>query len=279
MDNNKYVVFKISGISNSSGDSFVFEKNAVYQMKDDKYIAKIIVAADIGSVTFYLHDSLKFTNEMSPQILDYLCSFLRCMMVGLLKNSSRYPNVCLQPEVHLSEVHFSENNEIKSEFRERFTLHDSVLIRMKLGDGDSILRKWIDDTGLSDYVSRADKYDILFSLLKEDNAVQKYMALYAYLSVLVKALCSESHERQRDVVRYVKDNCSRVGLEVSLTPSSRPGAKKTDEEDQFTRLRNKIGHPSGANKVEVNENDVNGLAAIICCAIEDLTDGSEMEGF
>ena len=129
----------------------------------------------------------------------------------------------------------------------------------------------VEDATALNYKNKQDRYDILFLLLQSDNKIQKYMAMYAYLLSLVREISSNHHERQKDVVQYVMDNCSKTGIQLMLTPSTRPGAKSTDMDDQFTSLRNKIGHPSDIKKlVSVSEADINGLASIICCAIEDV---------
>lgn len=87
----------------------------------------------------------------------------------------------------------------------------------------------------------------------------------------LREISSNHRERQKDVVQYVMDNCSKTGIQLMLSPSTRSGAKSTDMDDQFTSLRNKIGHPSDIKKlVLVSEADINGLASIICCAIEDV---------
>ena len=101
--------------------------------------------------------------------------------------------------------------------------------------------------------------------------VQKYMAMYAYLMCLVKEICSSQGESQKQVVKYVSDNCSKVKIKLSLFLCTRPGAKPNKKEDQFTALRNKIAHPSDTNvNINITENDINQLASIICCAIEDI---------
>lgn len=228
------------------------------------------VSADISNATFYLHDSLEITNETSSQIVDYLHQYLGSMMISLLKNSSQYSNVQLKPTIRLSAIHFTEidNKIVLNEYAQ---LHDSIAIMDILDNGNDVLKKWIQDVNVSNYTSKNDKYDILFLLLQGKNIVQKYMAMYAYLMSLVREIYSEPNERQKQVVKYVTDNCSRVGITLNISPSTRPGAKPTDNEDQFTALRNKIGHPSVRNEyVNVSEKAVNELASIICCAIEDL---------
>ena len=56
-----------------------------------------------------------------------------------------------------------------------------------------------------------------------------------------------------------------------LSLCTRPGARTNEKEDQFTALRNKIAHPANINaNVNMNENFINQLASIICCAIEDI---------
>ena len=140
-------------------------------------------------------------------------------------------------------------------------------------NGKKHLSKWIEDINVSNYKNKEDKYDILFLLLQGQNPVQKYMAMYAYLMSLVKETYEKPREGQKHVIKYISDNWSRVGIKVYPHPTTRPGAKPDEIEDQFTHLRNKIGHPditqSKINSM-VNETIINQLASIICCAIEDI---------
>ena len=271
MRNDNYVTFQILGINTGSGNSFAFSQDVVDRIENDDYIEKIVITADISSATFYLHDSLKIEKETVHQIVDYLQTFLAKRMIGLVKNSSRYLNVGLKPIIRLSVVSFSDRTDIHSYFSEHVSIRESLSMQLNFDDGDNIVRGWIDSTEFSDYTRRKERYDILFLLLQGDNLIQKYMAMYAYLSSLVKEISSKPYESQKQVVQYISDNCSKVGIKPFLTSSNRPGAKPHDKEDQFTRLRNKVAHPATLNNpVRVNEADVNGLASIICCAIEDV---------
>lgn len=272
MENRNYIEFEIRGIKHSDfQNSFVFDQDAVYEISNDQFIEKIVVAADISRATFYLNDSLEITHELVSQIVEYLYSYLGRMMISLIKNSSVYPNVLLKPTICVSATHFVENEKVNVRLNEHIAIYDSVTVKQTLHNGNSILEKWVQDTELVDYTNKTDKYDILFLLLQGENKVQKYMAMYAYLMNLVKELYSKPHEGQKQVVQYVSDNCSRVGITLITSQSTRPGAKPTDKEDQFTALRNKIGHPSvKSGYINVSEAAINGLASIICCAIEDL---------
>ena len=273
MQNQNYVAFEILGVKHNNFEaSFVFVQDAVCEISNDQFIKKIVVSADISNATFYLLDSLEITDETSLQIVNYLYKYLGNMMISLLKNSSRYSSVSLRPTIRLSTIHFAGIDNVTNVMQKEYAnIHDSMAIQCKLHNGNDILKKWIQDVEVSNYVSKNDKYDILFLLLQGKNIVQKYMAMYAYLMSLVREIYSEPNEGQKQVVKYVTDNCSRVGIKLSLSPSTRPGAKPTDCEDQFTALRNKIGHPSVTNGyANVSENAVNGLASIVCCAIEDL---------
>lgn len=273
MQNNNYIVFEILGVKhNGFGDSFVFTQDAECEISNDQFIKKIVVSADIGNVTFYLNDTLEITDAIASQIVNYLYQYLGSMMISLLKNSSKYSSVPLRPTIRISTIHFTGmDNTTNVTLKDYAGMHDSLALIHKFHNGNEILEKWIQDVEVSNYTSKNDKYDILFLLLQGKNIVQKYMALYAYLMSLVREIYSRPNEGQKQVVQYVTDNCSRVGITLCTSPSTRSGAKPTDIEDQFTALRNKIGHPSVANGyVNMSENAVNGLASIICCAIEDL---------
>lgn len=268
MENN-YIIFDILGVKHDGFmNSFVFDKDAECIINNNQFISKIVVSSDISKATFYLHDSLEIAENQVSEIVHYLSLYLGNMMIALLKNSLQYSNISLKPTIRLSVVHLLEMNHI--EFNDYFQMRDSAAICSTFSNGNEILEKWVQDVEISNYISRNDKYDILFLLLQGENKVQKYMAMYAYLMSLVKEIYSSPRESQKQVVEYISANCSRVGIDLITSPCTRPGARPY-EEDQFTALRNKIGHPSDTNGyVNVSEKAVNQLASIICCAIEDI---------
>lgn len=248
MEENKYVIFDILGVKQDGfKNSFIFDKDAECIINDDQFICKIVVSSDISKATFYLHDSLEISENNALEIVNYLSSYLSNMMIALLKNSLRYSNVSLKPTICLSMRHL-ENSCV--ECNENLSFSDSsVTIHATFSDGNEILKKWIDDVEISNYTSKKGKYDILLALLQGNNIVQKYMAMYAYLMSLVKEINPKKRENQKQVVKYISDNCSRVGIELITSLCTRPGAKPNEKEDQFTALRNKIAHPSNTNKV------------------------------
>jgi hypothetical protein len=272
MQNENYVTFEISGVKHTGHkNSVVFNKDAICEINNDQFIKRIIVTADISSATFYLNDSISFTDETTSQIVSYLHKFLGSMMISLLKNSSQYSNVSLMPAIRLSSYNFIGRNMAELVINDYISLSDSLSIQCILGDGNDILYKWIRDADVSRYSNKKDRYDVLFLLLQGQNPVQKYMAIYAYLMSLVREINSTPNEGQKQVVKYVTDNCSRVGITLHLSPSTRPGARPGDNEDQFTTLRNKIGHPNVQNGLaNISESAINGLTSFVCCAIEDV---------
>lgn len=273
MGTNYFVIFDILGIKNKgASSSFAFEKDAECVVNNDQFISKVVISADISRATFYLHDSLEIEEKLVPQIVEYLTSYLGKMMISLLKNSLQYSSVLLKPTIRLSEVHLLDSLGMDDiMLNDCIQIHDSVISRAVFENGNEIVKKWVQDVEVSDYTSKQDKYDILFLLLQGENIVQKYMAMYAYLMSLVREINSKPRETQRQVVDYVSNNCSRVGIILHTSQSTRPEAKTNEQEDQFTALRNKIGHPSVRDEyVVMGENAVNELASIICCAIEDI---------
>ena len=178
-----------------------------------------------------------------------------------------YSNVLLKPTIRISEEHLLRN---------KVKLNENIQTTEKLSchhilDGNEILKQWIEDVKISDYIIKNDKYDILFLLLQGENIVQKYMAMYAYLMCLVKEIYSSKRESQKQVVKYISNNCFRVGIKLYPSLCTRHGAKPNEKEDQFTALRNKIAHPNNIdNNINMVENYINELASIICCAIEDI---------
>ena len=276
MENYNYVIFDILGIKHEDAvDTFEFSKDAEYEVNNDKFIRKIVVSADISKVTFYLKDSLEISDELLYEIVDYLYQYLSSMMISLLKNSLDYSGVLLKPTIQFSMIHFLGENKTNLRINDHIQLDYSKVSEKIIRDGNNILEKWIQDTNISNFVSKQEKYNILFLLLQGENRVQKYMAIYAYLMSLVREIYSKSKEKQKYVVKYITENCSRVGIPLSLSPSSRPGTKDTNQEDQFTALRNTIGHPSITNElVDLSENNINQLSSIVCCAIEDLPLGN-----
>lgn len=275
MDNNNYIVFEIMGIKkNSKENSFIFSNNAEQEITNDKFIKKIVISSDISQATFYLHDSLEYTEENVQQIEDYLYAFLGNMMISLLKNSSSYPNFSFKPIILISDRHITNFSKINVFISGSLNVENECNKKCPL-DGNKQLAKWIKDVNVLNYKNKENKYNILFGLLQGQDQVQKYMALYAYLMSLVKEIYGKSKEEQKQVIKYISYNCSRVNIQLVLYPTTRPGAKSTETEDQFTHLRNKIGHPSiNQSKIDfcntINETIVNQLASIICCAIEDI---------
>lgn len=245
MENSKYVVFEILGVKKDDRqNSFVFDKDAECIINNDKYISKIQVSSDISKAIFYLHDSLEISENNVLGIVHYLSLYLGNMMIALLKNSLKYSNVLLKPTIRISGLHLL-GNEVRLNDYIRIT--DSLGCCSKFDNGNEILKQWIEDVKISDYTIKNDKYDILFLLLQGGNIVQKYMTMYAYLMCLVKEIYSSQRESQKQVVKYISANCSRVGINLSLSVCTRPGAKPNEKEDQFTALRNKIAHPANTN--------------------------------
>lgn len=273
MENSKYVAFEILGVKkNGNKNSFIFDKDAECIITNDKYISKIQISSDISKAIFYIHDSLEILEDDVLEIVNYLSLYLGKMMVALLKNNVYYSNVLLKPSISISALHILEN---KVRLSDRTRITDCVTRCAILDNGNEILKKWIEDVEFSDYIRKDDKYDILFLLLQGKNIAQKYMAMYAYLMCLVKEIYSSPKERQKEVIQYISDNCSRVGINLNLTSTTRPGAPADEKEDQFTALRNKIAHPDTINannnvNTNIGETIINELASIICCAIEDV---------
>jgi hypothetical protein len=269
MENGKYVIFDILGVKkNGFKGSFSFDKDAECIINEDPFISKIVISSDISKATFYLHDSLEISENNFFKIINHLSSYLGNIMISLLKYSFKYSSILLKPTIRVSYTHLSEDNKIK--LNEYIQFSDAAVCNYVFSDGNEILKQWIENVDISNYISKKDKYDILFLLLQGSDIVQRYMAMYAYLMSLVKNIYHRSRESQRLVVKYVTENCSKVGIRLHLSSCTRPGAKDSEEEDQFTSLRNKIAHPSDTKvNVSISENDVNQLASIICCAIED----------
>lgn len=270
MENSNYVIFEILGVKHDRFEnSFAFDEDAECMINNDQFIRKIVVSADISKAIFYLHDSLEIEENQVSDVINYLSLYLGNMMISLLKNSLQYSSVSLKPTIRLSMLHLFELNDIT--LNDHIQMSDAIVSRSTFSNGNEILKKWVQDIEVSNYSSKNDKYDILFLLLQGESNVQKYMAMYAYLMSLVKEINFNPKESQKQVIKYISDNCSRVGIQLVTSPCTRPGAKSNEKEDQFTALRNKIAHPSHANGyVNVSENAVNQLAAIICCAISDI---------
>ena len=270
MENSKYVVFEILGVKKDNcQNSFVFDKDAECIINNDSYISKIQVSSDISKAIFYLHDSLEISENNVSRIVNYLSLYLGNMMIALLKNSLKYSSVLLKPTIRISEIHLLG---YETRFNDYIQITDSSVTCFEFDNGNEILKQWIEEVNISNYIIKNDRYNILFLLLQGSNIVQKYMAMYAYLMSLVKEINSRQRESQKQVVAYISKNCSRVGINFSLSICTKPGAKHNDKEDQFTALRNKIAHPANVSANDImNENVINQLASIICCAIEDIS--------
>lgn len=271
MGNNNYIIFDILGVKHdNSVNSFEFEQNAECVINNDQFINKIVVTSDISQAIFFLHDSIEVKDDQVSEIVDYLSMYLGNMMIALLKNSLQYLNVSLKPAIRFSKTNLTKTKNIQQ--NDYYQMRDSVSFCSKLSNGNEILKNWVQNVDIPNYTKKRDRYNILFLLIQGENIYQKYMAMYAYLMSLVRELYSNQKESQKQVVKYISDHCSRVGIKLITSPCTRPGAGEDEKEDQFTALRNKIAHPSSINShVNIYESNVNQLASIICCAIEDIS--------
>ena len=73
------------------------------------------------------------------------------MMIGLLKNSSCYPNVRLQPMFRVSTISFLENN--LAEINEHMLFSDETAF-CKIIDRNKFIEKCISDIDLTDYADK-----------------------------------------------------------------------------------------------------------------------------
>lgn len=153
------------------------------------------------------------------------------------------------------------NDEIK--------LEDSIDLCPKFC-GTDLVEQWIKCVDVDDYNRKTDDFNILFLLLQGNNIVQKYLAMYAFLMLLVSNINNSKKENQKQVVDYISKTCPKVGIPLNLSHSTRPGAKNGEKEDQFTALRNRIAHPQ-INKGEerVCNSSINNLSILICYAIDE----------
>lgn len=138
MENSQYVIFDILGVKqNGHKNSFRFDKDAECVINADKFINKLVISSDISKATFYLHDSIKISENNVSEIVNYLSLYLSNMMISLVKNSlSGYTNVSLKPTIRVSVVHLKENHYIN----EHFAIKDSLICCSKLSNGNEILK-------------------------------------------------------------------------------------------------------------------------------------------
>lgn len=104
-------------------------------------------------------------------------------------------------------------------------------------------------------------YKQIFDILKCPNLALQYMALYDLLKAL---LSSSNNKSQKNVTEFFKKNNNRY--KVSFEKTRKIG--KSNNEDCYTHLRNKIGHPYGLSPNEiqalgVNEGVIKALITII----------------
>ena len=100
MENSQYVIFDILGVKqNGHKNSFRFDKDAECVINADKFINKLVISSDISKATFYLHDSIKISENNVSEIVNYLSLYLSNMMISLVKNS-------IHPETAKYFLHF-----------------------------------------------------------------------------------------------------------------------------------------------------------------------------
>ena len=104
-----YVCFEIKGIKHYDFENiFEFSKDAECEVTNDAIVEKILIKADISKATLYLNDSVKITKESAPQIVEYLREYLAKIMISVIKNSSMYSTVLLEPRIRVSKICFAE---------------------------------------------------------------------------------------------------------------------------------------------------------------------------
>lgn len=141
MENKDHIEFDILEIKHSRlQNTFVFAHDAVCEIRNDLFIEKIVVAADISKATFYLKESLEITDELALEIVEYLYSYLGSMMISLIKNSRMYSTVLLKPTIRVSVMHFVGNERINIRINDYFALSDSIAVNHTLDDENSILK-------------------------------------------------------------------------------------------------------------------------------------------
>ena len=208
-------------------------KNAVEDAPDE--IKELIL--DFSEITFWLKAGFDAADHLEKIELEL---DRICLNLILYDNLHTFKPICELVKIKTLryETRFEECLCIKDELKYAISVKSDNFYS-DIAHGDS---------AILDKKSRS-VYKQIFDIIQCPNLVIQYMALYDLLKDLA---CRGKKKNQQGVVNFFKNN-DRYS-DVKFLPSRRGNG---NSEDNFTFLRNKIGHPWGVSADEIKELGIN----------------------
>lgn len=225
--NDKVILqYKLNGFS-----GLKLENISDYKISN-KYIDAICLTEDVSSLTVILNEGISYAdNKENIEIyLDHICF-----------------NLIIKTEADIF-IPFRQLTSIKDgnniSINEHLSMSESVSI-IRRHPAENIYSNIVNSP--TNFKEKQVIYDRIFKTLQNPNFVVQFMSLY---QLLMELLSVNGEIRQRNVVDYLKNNHSKYTF-VNFQPTRKTNIKTPYDEDNFTYLRNEIGHSEDTNNMEL----------------------------
>lgn len=221
----RYIRYKLVGFNNIK-----INGNCEFNL-DTNLFKSILISDDVKHLTVELQDAITLA-EYENEILVYLNHI--CL------------NLIMQTEATLNApvriLELVKDGTIMN-IHDHIKLQDSMEI-IRSTSAPEFYKKVVNSpTAMSRHFLL---YERIFKTLHNPNKVVQFLSLYEFLMELLSK--GKKRIEQKNVTEYIKNNSSRYPF-VSFKPTRRKG--QTFTEDNFTHLRNEIGHCEDTNDLNM----------------------------
>lgn len=239
-DGDSYVEYKMYGfnvvsvIGESVEDSFQIKDNKPYIYENHPFLHSFCINNEFKRITFWLKagfDAADCIKEIGLELERI------CFNLITYKNFHTFQPICVLDKI---KTHYFE-----SSFEDKICLKHELKCRTLL-PGSSFYGDIVTEKNAMMDKKKYPVYKQIFDILQCPNLVIQYMCLY---DLLKEKVCIGTNKSQKEVVQYFKKKQNRYP-ELKFFPSRRKNGK---DEDNYTFLRNKIGHPWGLSAEEIKK--------------------------
>lgn len=239
-DGDSYAVYNMYGfnvisiIGDGVEDCFQLKDNKPYIYENHPFLYSFSINDEFLRITFCLKagfDAADYIKEIGLELERI------CFNLITYKNIHTFQPICVLEKIktHYSKTTFEESICLKHELKCRTLLPSLSFYKDIVTARNAMMDK-----------NQYQVYKQIFDILQCPNLVIQYMSLY---DLLKDKVCNGINKNQKGVVQFFKDNKNRYP-EVKFFPSRR---KNGNNEDNYTFLRNKIGHPWGLSAKEIKK--------------------------
>ena len=224
-----YLQYNLTGLKN-----LTLCENFSFQIENNPYIETIRLADDLTKMTVYLKNGIFYGDNTSD-----IDSFVKQIIFNLIAKTDA-EIVC--PDWYAEGVF--ENGELR--LAEHLKFQESIAV-LRSYSAKSIYNIIINSpTAISKWPVL---YERIFGILQNENIVVQFMSLYQILFEQTNFLARGKNVDkygQKAVADYIKANKSKYPF-VTFQKSRK--ASRTWKEDNFTYIRNEIGHCEKTNDI------------------------------